>query len=121
MNKSEFNNKSNVFEMNDIKGCDIKNLCNPVDSLFPTPYFSDFLRFYHNSLAASPNSPLFLNSSNGVMHMPICLPKNKAHLVRSLIVEKLLDLYPDLSIGGVDSFCEPLFPTKEIPSSSGKC
>lgn len=79
-NKNTFESKINEYTKNENENdnvYEVKSLCNPTNSLFPSPIFSDFLRFYHGALGATPSSPLFLSSSNGVMRMPFCLPKAK--------------------------------------------
>lgn len=85
------------------------SLGTPGRNILPTSVCAEYLRLHHGALGAAATSPFFLNRSSGILHIPFLLPKMKAYAVRSQILERIVEAYPQLSSPSADCHCHPLF------------
>jgi hypothetical protein len=82
------------------------------------PLCVPFLHLLHSALRAAPASPFFLNRSSGILHMPFLLPKHLSLSLRTQVVERILEAFPNLQTYSGDLFCDPLFPGRNVPPVS---
>ena len=90
------------------------SLGTPGRNILPTSVCADYLRLHHGALGAAATSPFFLNRSSGILHIPFLLPKQKAYMVRTQIVERIVEAYPQLQNPSAECHCRPLFLKAEI-------
>lgn len=85
------------------------SLGTPGKNILSTSVCAEYLRLHHSALGAAATSPFFLNKSSGILHIPFLLPRKKAYTVRSQIVERIVEAYPQLQNPCAECHCHPLF------------